>query len=130
VYRATTRSIRITVTPNFMEAESSVDRGRYVWSYTIEIANLGLDAVRLLSRHWEITDANGNVQEVDGPGVVGEQPLIEPGGAFTYTSGAPLPTPSGIMVGHYTMRDTGGECFDVDIPAFALESPHVQRTLH
>jgi ApaG protein len=130
VYRALTRSIRVTVTPSFLEAESSSDRGRYVWSYTIEIANLGLDPVQLVSRHWEITDANGKLQEVDGPGVVGEQPLIEPGGAFTYTSGAPLSTPSGIMVGRYTMKAASGACFDVDIPAFPLDSPHVRRTLH
>lgn len=130
VYRATTRSIRVTVTPNFLEEESSADRGRFVWAYTIEIVNLGAEPVQLLARHWEITDANGNHQEVNGPGVVGEQPLIEPGGAFTYTSGAPLSTPSGLMVGRYTMEGPEGERFEVDIPAFPLDSPHARRVLH
>jgi ApaG protein len=130
VYSATTHSIRVTVTPNFLDDESSVERARYVWSYTIEIANLGGGPVQLLSRHWEITDSNGVRQEVDGPGVVGEQPHIEPGDAFTYTSGAPLSTPSGLMVGSYVMRDAEGERFEVDIPAFPLESPHERRVMH
>jgi ApaG protein len=130
LYRATTRSIRVTVTPNFLEEESSADNSRFVWAYTIEIVNLGLAPVQLLARHWEITDSNGLRQEVDGPGVVGEQPLIEPGGAFTYTSGAPLGTPSGIMLGRYTMEGPFGERFDVDIPAFPLDSPHATRVIH
>jgi ApaG protein len=130
VYSAVTRSIRITVTPSFLPEQSSVERGRYVWAYTIEIANLGTEPVQLLARHWEITDANGHTEEVDGPGVVGEQPVIPPGSAFTYTSGAPLPTASGTMVGSYTMADRSGRQFAVAIPAFALESPHGKRTVH
>jgi ApaG protein len=130
LYSAVTRQIRVTVTPSFLEEESSVERSRFVWAYTIEIANLGSEVVQLLARHWEITDANGHVEEVDGPGVVGEQPVIPPGAAFTYTSGAPLPTASGIMVGTYRMTDGAGREFDVAIPAFALESPHARRTVH
>jgi ApaG protein len=130
LYTAVTRSIRITVTPSFLEEESSVERGRFVWAYTIEIANLGSEAVQLLARHWEITDDSGHVEEVDGPGVVGEQPVIQPGGAFTYTSGAPLPTASGTMVGSYRMSDGSGREFDVAIPAFVLDSPHARRTVH
>jgi ApaG protein len=120
----------VTVTPNFLEEESAADRDQFVWAYTIEIANLSAEPVQLLARHWEIRDANGRLQEVDGPGVVGEQPLIEPGGAFTYTSGAPLSTPSGMMLGSYTMEGAAGERFDVEIPAFPLDSPHATRTLH
>lgn len=131
MYRAMTRSVRVTVTPNFLEHESSTERGRFVWAYTIEIVNLGPAPVQLLTRHWEITDANGVRQEVDGAGVIGEQPLIEPGAAFTYTSGAPLSTPSGLMVGRYRMEGPSGERFDVEIPAFPLESPHAPpRVLH
>jgi ApaG protein len=86
--------------------------------------------VQLLTRHWRITDSNGNVQEVRGEGVVGEQPVLEPGSSFEYTSGTPLPTPSGIMVGTYQMASQGGSRFDVEIPAFSLDSPHQTVRLH
>jgi ApaG protein len=104
--------------------------GRYFWSYTIEIANLGEETVTLLSRYWKITDGNGKIQEVRGEGVVGEQPTIGPGSSFTYTSGCPLETPQGIMVGTYVMEGPGGELFTVDIPAFSLDMPTAQRVLH
>jgi ApaG protein len=84
----------------------------------------------LLSRYWHITDGTGHVQEVRGPGVVGEQPELEPGDSFNYTSGCPLPTPSGIMVGRYTMQNDGGELFEIDIPAFSLDIPGGTRTVN
>ena len=86
--------------------------------------------MQLLTRYWKITDAQGNVQEVRGDGVVGEQPVLEPGERFEYTSGAPLPTPSGFMVGSYNMRSNTGERFDVEIPAFSLDSPHMTGVVH
>jgi len=129
-YSATTRAIRVTVTPRFLQAESEPAEERYVFAYTVEIVNEGAETVRLIARHWRITDARGRTEEVRGPGVVGEQPTLSPGQSFTYTSGAPLPTPSGIMVGDYHMMTEAGQPFDVAIPAFALESPYARRTLH
>ncbi len=90
----------------------------------MKIENVGDHTVQLINRHWRITDAHGRMQEVRGAGVVGEQPVLEPGEAFEYTSGTPLATPSGIMVGSYEMESVGGERFDVDVPAFSLDSPH------
>ena len=99
MYRETTRAIQVTVEPSFVEDESAPDEGRYFWAYRIEISNLGEEVVRLRSRHWRITDANGQTEEVRGAGVVGKQPVLKPGETFAYTSGCPLSTPSGIMVG-------------------------------
>ena len=130
MYRATTRSIEVTVTPQFLDERSSPANNYYFWAYTIEIVNRGSETVQLISRHWRITDAVGRVQEVRGPGVVGEQPVLGPGQSFQYTSGVPLPTPSGFMVGSYNMVSTAGEGFDIDIPAFSLDSPTVERTIN
>jgi ApaG protein len=130
MYTAVSHQIKVTVLPKFLEEQSEPDEGRYFWSYTIEIANVGDKIVQLTHRHWRITDANGRSQEVRGPGVVGEQPRLKPGDAFSYTSGCPLPTPSGIMVGAYTMVDESGEAFDVAIPAFSLDSPHAKHVLN
>ena len=99
-------------------------------SYTIVIANLGAETVQLKTRHWRITDALGRLQEVKGPGVVGEEPRLKPGESFEYTSGVPLPTPSGFMTGSYGMVTGGGEHFDIEIPAFSLDSPSSERTLN
>jgi len=124
MYSQITHSIRITVKPVYLEEQSVPVENHYVWAYQIEIQNLGENTVQLLNRHWKITDSLGRVQEVRGPGVVGEQPTLGPGDSFEYTSGTPLSTPSGIMVGSYEMRASGGELFDVDVPAFSLDSPH------
>ena len=102
----------------------------FFWIYTIEITNLGRQTVQLTARHWIITDGNGVVEEVQGPGVVGEQPVIPPGESFRYTSGCPLTTPSGIMVGSYQMLDEAGRPFEVNIPAFSLDSPFAKRVLN
>lgn len=124
MYSKTTHDIRVTVIPAFLESQSEPQEHRYVWSYTITIANEGTETVRLLSRHWVITDGFGRVQEVRGPGVVGEQPLLGPGQAFEYTSGVPLTTPTGMMVGTYRMTSVGGIDFDIAVPAFSLDSPY------
>ncbi|MEM7424803.1 MAG: Co2+/Mg2+ efflux protein ApaG [Pseudomonadota bacterium] len=130
MYNQTTRAIHVSAKPFFLDSESSPEDGRYFWAYTIAIENRGGETVQLLTRYWRITDAQGNVQEVRGDGVVGEQPVLEPGGRFEYTSGAPLATPSGFMVGSYNMRSSSGDRFDVDIPAFSLDSPHVTGAVH
>jgi ApaG protein len=130
MYKATTRSIQVTVEPTFVEAESSPGDNRYFWAYTIEIANKGDEVVRLRSRHWRITDANGRTEEVRGAGVVGKQPVLKPGETFSYTSGCPLTTPSGIMVGSYQMQNEDGELFSISIPAFSLDLPDVRRTVN
>ena len=130
MYTAVSNKIKITVRPKYLEEQSEPDEGRYFWAYTIEIANIGDRTVQLTHRHWRITDANGRQEEVRGPGVVGEQPRLQPGEAFTYTSGCPLTTPSGIMVGTYRMVDEDGAAFEVAIPAFSLDSPHAKHMLN
>jgi ApaG protein len=124
MYTETTRLINVTVQPFYLEDQSEPDEGRYVWAYHVRIENRGRETVQLRNRHWQITDSRGQVQEVRGPGVVGEQPVLGPGESFEYTSGTPLPTPSGIMVGSYEMETPAGESFLVRIPAFSLDSPH------
>lgn len=130
MYERTTRGIRVSVRPNYLDGESDPDDGRFVWAYTVRIDNQSGETVRLKKRYWRITDAAGVTEEVKGVGVVGETPTIKPGEGFEYTSGTPLGTPSGLMVGRYTMETTGGERFEVDIPAFSLDSPHERRQLH
>ena len=129
-YDAVTRNIRVAVVPDFLDDQSEPSESRYLWAYHITIENTGGEAVQLLSRHWRITDSRGRVREVRGPGVVGEQPVIQPGSAFEYTSGAPLETPSGFMTGTYQMRAVSGENFEIGIPMFALESPYESRRVH
>jgi ApaG protein len=130
MYSAVTHGIRVTVEPHYLEDQSDPGRSRYVWAYQVEIENGSLTTVQLLSRHWIITDANGQVQEVRGLGVVGEQPLLKPGERFAYTSGCPLPTPSGIMRGSYQMVRADGGLLMVEIPAFSLDMPHVARVVN
>ena len=130
MYKKTTRSIAITVKPFYLEDQSSPTENQYVWAYHVVIENGGAETVQLLNRYWRITDAVGRVQEVRGPGVVGEQPVIKPGETFEYTSASPLTTPSGIMVGAYQMETDNGERFDAAIPAFSLDSPHQPVKLH
>ncbi len=130
MYSDTTRQIRVTVEPRYLPDQSQPAEGHYVWAYHVVIENLGRETVRLRTRHWKITDALGRLTEVRGPGVVGEQPLLHPGDSFSYTSGTPLPTPSGIMAGSYGMEGENGEKFDIAIPAFSLDSPHQDRRLN
>ena len=121
------KNITVEVETQYMEGQSEPDNERYVFSYTITIRNEGGVPAQLLSRHWVITDANGNIQEVKGEGVVGEQPHLKPGEGFQYTSGAMIATPVGSMQGSYQMLTDNGDEFDAEIPAFTLAIP---RTLH
>lgn len=130
MYEAVTRNLRVTVDPHYLEDESAPEQGRYIWAYTVEICNEGDETVQLMNRYWQITDARGQVQEVRGPGVVGEQPVLSPGEAYTYTSGCPLATSSGIMVGAYEMETVDGSRFQVSIPAFSLDIPDDHPTLN
>ncbi len=122
MYSTTTSNVTVSVKPTYLDHESVPEKNLWVWAYTVRIENGGAETVTLRTRHWKITDAYGRVQEVHGPGVVGEQPVLRPGDSFEYTSGTPLPTPSGIMMGSYSMQSEDGRLFDVDIPAFSLDS--------
>jgi ApaG protein len=130
MYRTVTRNIEVTVEPRFLPERSSFEKSYFFWAYTIEITNRGDETVQLKTRHWRITDANGKLQEVRGAGVVGEEPVLKPGESFEYTSGVPLPTPSGFMAGTYGMISDAGERFDIEIPAFSLDSPSERRTVN
>ena len=130
MYQKETRAIQITVKPFYLEEQSEPDDSQYVFAYHIRIENTGQDVVQLLNRYWQITDGRGRIQEVRGPGVVGEQPVLRPGEAFEYTSGCPLNTSTGIMVGTYEMETLDGERFDVDIPAFSLDAPDAPAQLN
>ena len=122
-YTAITRGIAVSVEPTYLEANSSPKNSQYVWAYHVTIENQGQETVQLLSRHWMITNARGELTEVKGPGVVGEQPILKPGQSYQYTSGAPLNTPSGMMGGAYQMESESGERFDIEIPTFSLDRP-------
>ena len=123
MYRAVTRRIEVQVAPRYLADRSSPENGYFFWAYTITLTNRGGETVQLKTRHWRITDANGKLQEVRGAGVVGEQPVLKPGANYEYTSGVPLPTPSGFMTGSYGMVTETGEPFDIEIPAFSLDMP-------
>lgn len=116
--------IQITVKTQYLEPQSAPEEQRYVFSYTITLSNTGSIAAQLISRHWIITDGNNAVQEVKGLGVIGEQPRLEPGARYTYTSGVVLATETGTMTGSYQMRTDQGDTFEAPIPAFALVPPH------
>lgn len=122
---ALTQDVRVRVKAQFDPTRSRPQQQQWFFLYTVQIANEGSATVQLLSRHWIITDANGKVEEVQGPGVVGEQPILGPGQSFEYTSGCPLTTPFGTMHGAYQMiATTSGERFDAQIAAFTLSEPH------
>jgi len=131
VFTATTRGVRVSVRSYYLADQSRPEESTYVWAYRIRIDNLSRESVQLLRRTWLITDERGKTQRVHGAGVVGQQPVLEPGEAFEYTSGTPLDTPSGFMTGTYHMVTTdSGEAFDVAIPAFSLDSPEADKRLH
>jgi ApaG protein len=121
---ATTRGIHVSVVSEFAPERSQPADDQWFFLYTITISNTGSETVQLISRHWIITDANGQVEEVRGPGVVGQQPVLEPGESFTYTSGCPLTTSFGKMEGTYQMATRSGETFDARIAAFTLSEPY------
>ena len=130
MYSEVTRAISVSVDPFYVEDQSEPAANRWVFGYRVVIENQGADAVQLISRHWRITDGHGRLVEVKGDGVVGEQPHLEPGQSFEYTSGTPLPTPSGIMTGTYQMQGADGLWFDVEIPAFSLDAPGSRGTVN
>ena len=124
-HAATTRDITVRVSVSFLPEQSEPGRGRWFWAYHVRIENGGRQAVQLVSREWTILDGRGTSNEVRGEGVVGEQPVLEPGGSFDYVSGCPLPTPTGAMEGRYFMIAADGSSFPVDIPRFPLIAPAV-----
>lgn len=130
MYQQRTRSIQISVEPFYVDDQSSPSRSHFVFGYRVKIDNQGDETVQLMNRYWQITDAQGRTVEVEGAGVVGEQPLIEPGEHFEYTSGTPLATPSGMMIGRYEMVTESGETFEADIPAFSLDAPGAQMRMN
>ena len=130
MYQSVTEHIRVSVRPEFVEGQSQPEQNKYMWAYTITVENLSADTVTLLTRHWIITDGMGRSQNVRGDGVVGEQPTLKPGQRFEYTSGCPLTTPSGMMVGSYGMITAGGRPFEVSVPAFSLDSPHDRHSVN
>jgi ApaG protein len=130
MYRTVTRQIEVKVTPRFLPDRSSPENGYFFWSYTILLTNQGNETVQLKTRYWRITDAQGRLQEVRGDGVVGEEPVLKPGENYEYTSGVPLPTPSGFMTGSYGMVTQQGEAFDIEIPAFSLDTPQAERVIN
>src|ERR1700752_5460443 len=123
-YLANTRGLAVSVEPTYLETRSSPESSQYFWAYRVIIENQGWETVQLLSRHWMITNARGELTEVKGAGVVGDQPVLKPGESFEYTSGAPLNTPSGMMGGAYQMETDNGERFDIEIPTFSLDCPN------
>ncbi|MGE7370670.1 Co2+/Mg2+ efflux protein ApaG [Neorhizobium sp. NPDC001467] len=130
MYSARTKDIEVAVEPYYLEEQSDPDDSRYVWGYRIVISNHSSRSVKLVQRYWHITDENGLVDEVEGLGVVGEQPHLKPGDSYEYSSGCPLDTPSGMMFGHYQMETDDGETMIVNIPAFSLDSPGHLRILN
>ena len=130
MYSCVTRDIEITVLPEFVPERSDAGEGHFFWAYTVEIANQSDITVQVTARHWKITDANGQLEEVKGTGVVGEQPVLKPGETFRYTSGCPLSTSSGIMAGSYQVVDEAGNIFDIEVPTFSLDSPFTKRVLN
>ncbi|MGH6672456.1 MAG: Co2+/Mg2+ efflux protein ApaG [Xanthobacteraceae bacterium] len=130
MYRAVTRGIEVVVTPRYVADRSSPENKYFFWAYKVSITNHGTETVQLKTRHWRITDATGRRQDVRGAGVVGEEPVLTAGEQFEYTSGVPLQTPSGFMAGSYGMVSTRGEHFDIEIPAFSLDSVETKRTLN
>jgi ApaG protein len=130
MYSETTRSVLISVETEYLPEHSQPDQGRYVWAYHITIENRGSDTVQLINRYWRIIDGAGQMQEVRGPGVVGEQPKLGPGERFKYTSGVPLAVPGGFMSGHYQMVGSSGEMFNAIVPSFSLDAPQNTGKFH
>ena len=119
-----TRDVIVRVESDYHDDQSSPAESRFIWAYTVEIENQTDKDLTVVERCWQIADSRGQVQNVRGAGVVGEQPVVKPGETFRYTSGAPLSAPSGMMLGNYSMQTPEGDRFDVDIPPFLLDSPH------
>ena len=130
MYSKKTKKINITVNPYFLDDQSEPEEQHFVWAYQVTIDNQGNEKVQLKNRYWKIIDSNGSEQEVKGEGVVGEQPILNPGEKFEYTSGTPLSTPSGFMGVHYEMETKNGKKFEAIIPQFSLDIPFIKNNLN
>lgn len=130
LYENTDQDIKITVCPIFINDHSEPEEQKFLWAFYVRVENLGSEPVQLVSRYWKIVDGLGHICEIQGEGVVGEQPFILPGQDFEYASSTPLSTPSGIMSGYYSMLKSSGEAFAVKTPVFSLDSPYHSKTLH
>ncbi len=130
MYEQKTKDVVVRVEPDFLADQSSPADDCFVWAYTVEIENQTATDLQVVERFWKIADSRGQVQEVRGSGVVGEQPVLRPGEVFRYTSGAPLSAPSGMMLGNYYLETPEGDRFAVEIPTFLLDSPHEPRGLN
>lgn len=130
MFKATTHDVSVTVMPVYIDERSNPATSQYFWAYRVVIENNSDQTLQLLTRYWHITDSNGHVEEVNGDGVIGEQPIMKPGENFSYTSGCPLQTPSGIMVGHYMMQNEIGKMLKVEIPAFPLDLPDLSPVIN
>ena len=130
MYTKTTNGVTVTVTPYFLDDQSSPQESHYVWAYQVNIKNASSNTMKLNHRNWVIIDANGKVINVQGEGVVGEFPILQPGDCFEYTSGTPLKTTNGIMQGFYLMSQDNGEQIKIDIPTFSLDSPYNKKNFH
>ena len=130
MYSKTTNDVTVTVKPYFLDDQSSPQESHFVWAYQVNITNSSSKSIKVSHRNWLIIDANGKVINVQGEGVVGEFPIIEPGQTFEYTSGTPLKTNSGIMQGFYLVSQDNGEKLKIDIPTFSLDSPYNKKKGH
>lgn len=130
MFKATTHDVSVTVMPVYIDERSNPATSQYFWAYRVVIENNSDQTLQLLTRYWHITDSSGHVEEVSGDGVIGEQPVMKPGQIFSYTSGCPLHTPSGIMVGHYMMQDENGKMLKIEIPAFPLDLPDLSPVIN
>jgi ApaG protein len=129
-YEAESHGFTVRVRPTYLPEHSNPEEHRFVWAYAIEIHNQSAESAQLVSRRWTITDAAGRVEVVKGPGVIGEQPTIRPGESYSYSSGCPLTTSSGLMVGSYEMVTDAGERFEIAVPAFSLDLPQSRRVVN
>ena len=130
MYSKTTNGVTVTVSPYFLDDQSSHQEGHYVWAYQVNIKNFSSNTIKLKHRNWIIIDATGKIINVQGEGLVGEFPILQPGESFEYTSGTPLKTTNGIMQGFYLMSQNNGEQLKIDIPAFSLDSPYGNKNFH
>ena len=130
MYSKTTNGVTVTVTPYFLDDQSSPLESHFVWAYQVNIKNSSKNSIKLSHRNWFIIDANGKILNISGEGVVGEFPLIKPGESFEYTSGTPLKTNNGIMQGFYLVSQENGEELKIDIPTFSLDSPYNKTKLN
>lgn len=129
-YVETTKDIHISVWPEFVDSKSSIIGNLFIWAYHIRIDNKSSEEIKITHRYWRITDEKGSVQEINGEGVIGEQPIIKSNDSYQYSSGVHLRHPSGIMTGHYKVQKTSGEYFNIKIPVFSLDTPSVKSVIN